>query len=148
LRQPVRFHDVTKALVEEGHTAFIECSAHPVLIPAIGEGLGTLRRDEDDVEQWLRARAEAFVTGLPVTWSTAPSGDAEALPTYPFQRQRYWLDSGNTGPVDARSLGLDPSAHPLLPVWTSIPDSETVLFSGRLSLRAQPWLAEHAVFGT
>ncbi|MGC4804998.1 SDR family NAD(P)-dependent oxidoreductase [Micromonospora sp. DT233] len=148
LRQPVRFHDVTKALVEEGQTAFVECSAHPVLIPAIGEGLGTLRRGEDDVEQWLRARAEAFVTGLPVEWPSEPRADALALPTYPFQRQRYWLEDGDTGPVDAHALGLRASTHPLLPVWSDLPDGETVLFSGRLSLRAQPWLAEHAVFGT
>ncbi|MEU7399630.1 polyketide synthase dehydratase domain-containing protein, partial [Streptomyces albogriseolus] len=127
-------------------------SAHPVLSPAIAESvedvpvLGTLRRDEDDVEQWLIARAQAFVVGLPVVWPTGPVGDVSTLPTYPFQRQRYWLESVDGGVVDARSLGLSASSHPLLPAWVAVPDG--VVFTGRLSLKAQPWLAEHVVFGT
>ncbi|MGC4808873.1 SDR family NAD(P)-dependent oxidoreductase, partial [Micromonospora sp. DT233] len=131
LRQPVRFHDVTKALVEEGHTAFIECSAHPVLTPAIQEdlpALGTLRRDGDDVAQWLTARAEAFVVGLPVTWPVTVGGDVTALPTYPFQRERYWLEGRPARPAETRRSELDDWSYGI--AWRPLPEPEPARPSG------------------
>ncbi|WP_328587129.1 polyketide synthase dehydratase domain-containing protein, partial [Streptomyces sp. F-3] len=47
-----------------------------------------------------------------------------------------------------RALGLRASEHPWLGAVTATADDEGYLFTGRLSLADQPWLAEHAVFGT
>ncbi|MFJ3219852.1 SDR family NAD(P)-dependent oxidoreductase [Kitasatospora sp. NPDC086801] len=69
------------------------------------------------------------------------------LPTYAFQHTKYWLE-GIPGYSDVESAGLDGVEHPLLGVAVSLPDSAGVVFTGRLSLGTQPWLAEHVVLGS
>ncbi|BCB89364.1 hypothetical protein Psuf_066770 [Phytohabitans suffuscus] len=89
LRQTVRFADAVAGL--PGHV-FVEVSAHPVL----GLGLGTLRRDEGGVERVLASLAQAWTRGVAVDWAPAYAGRRPRrieLPTYPFQRQRYWLEA-------------------------------------------------------
>ncbi|MGW7825141.1 SDR family NAD(P)-dependent oxidoreductase, partial [Streptomyces puniciscabiei] len=68
------------------------------------------------------------------------------LPTYAFQRQRYWLEPSR--PVlDAGGLGLARTDHPLLGAAMQVAGSDTVLLTSSLSVRTQPWLADHAVAG-
>ncbi|MER6807628.1 type I polyketide synthase, partial [Streptomyces sp. NPDC000678] len=69
------------------------------------------------------------------------------LPTYPFQRRRYWLERTGHDTGVAR-FGQDPAGHPLLAAVLDQVDSDGVTFTGSLSLARQPWLAEHAVHGT
>ncbi|MGN6338177.1 SDR family NAD(P)-dependent oxidoreductase [Mycobacterium sp.] len=66
------------------------------------------------------------------------------LPTYPFQRKRYWLDSAPES-VDTSSLGVATADHPLLGAIVAQADSEDVIFTGRLSLASHPWLVDHKV---
>ncbi|MGW5348842.1 polyketide synthase dehydratase domain-containing protein, partial [Streptomyces sp. NPDC004050] len=68
------------------------------------------------------------------------------LPTYPFQREHYWMDTPKSG--DARGVGLDVSDHPWLGAVTALADGEGHLFTGRVSLAEHPWLAGHAAFGS
>ncbi|WP_344339769.1 type I polyketide synthase, partial [Kitasatospora putterlickiae] len=108
LRQTVRFADAVETLAAEGFRAFVEVSAHPVLAHAVVEALeesvqaptvvtGTLRREDGGWDRVLLAAAELHVHGLAVDWSAALADaqvlPASGLPTYPFQHQRYWLET-------------------------------------------------------
>jgi acyl transferase domain-containing protein/NAD(P)-dependent dehydrogenase (short-subunit alcohol dehydrogenase family) len=162
LRQPVEFATATATLLDAGHDVFVECSPHPVLAAPLAEtfdlterddalAVGTLRRGEGGLERVLTAVAEAHVQGVSVDWTAALPGTGArvTLPTYPFQRQRFWLDAPEALPGGAvAGLGLAPAGHPLLGAATRLADPDVLLFTGRLSLRAMPWLADHAVLDT
>ncbi|MDT0612242.1 type I polyketide synthase [Streptomyces lancefieldiae] len=109
LRRTVRLDEVVRGLAESGIGAFIEVSPHPVLTAAVQESVGTaavigsLRRDDGGPDRFLTALAQAYVRGVELNWSKSFAGsDARLvdLPTYPFQRQRYWLPSGGQAPAD------------------------------------------------
>jgi NAD(P)-dependent dehydrogenase (short-subunit alcohol dehydrogenase family)/acyl carrier protein len=93
--------------------------------------------------------AEAWVHGVEVDWaSLLPAGPHVDLPTYPFQRSRYWLDPGPAASADVAGAGLTSSDHPFLAAGVELAGSDGLVLSGRLSLKAQPWLADHSVMGT
>jgi acyl transferase domain-containing protein/acyl carrier protein len=102
-RQPIRFTSTVAALVASGHRTFVETSAHPVLIPAIrdtsGDAItvGSLRRDEGGPTRWQAALGEAWTQGVPLDWTSLVTGSEPVeLPTYPFQRTRYWPEPART----------------------------------------------------
>ncbi|WP_460748523.1 polyketide synthase dehydratase domain-containing protein, partial [Micromonospora schwarzwaldensis] len=68
--------------------------------------------------------------------------------TYPFQHQRFWPQAVAAGVGDVRVLGLGSVDHPLLRAAVSLADGDGVVLTGRLSLSAQPWLADHVVLGS
>ncbi|MEU3642884.1 type I polyketide synthase [Lentzea sp. NPDC034063] len=156
LRQPVEFARTTEALLATGHDVFVECSPHPVLVTALAESfddvsdtavaIGTLKRNDGSLVRVLNALGEAHVHGVPVDW-TLPAGAHAALPAYPFQRERFWLDAPQVLP-GVTGLGLDAAGHPLLTASTRLAEQDIRLFTGRVSLRTQPWLADHAVLDT
>ncbi|MBI0301537.1 hypothetical protein JBE04_45665, partial [Streptomyces sp. PRKS01-29] len=81
---------------------------------------GTLRRDQDTLRQVLASLAQLHVNGATVDWTPAfgtvvgSGGEAlVSLPTYAFQRERYWLDAPTVA-ADASGLGLETLEHPLL----------------------------------
>jgi acyl transferase domain-containing protein/acyl carrier protein len=107
LRAPVEFERSVRALAADGHRVFIEVSPHPVLTGAIGDTLedavqtlaaqpvvsGTLRRDDGGPARLLTSLAGACVRGVPVDWAAVlPARQRVDLPTYAFQRRRYWAD--------------------------------------------------------
>jgi polyketide synthase 12 len=157
LRGQVRFEEVVRGLAGAGYGAFIETSPHPVLTVPVQEVLddagsaavvtGTLRRDSGTPRQLLTAAAEVHVRGVPVDWPVLWPGIARAeLPGYAFQRDRYWLTS--TGSGDAAGAGLeDAGGHPLLGAAVELADGQGVVLTGRISVAAQPWLADHMVHG-
>jgi acyl transferase domain-containing protein/D-arabinose 1-dehydrogenase-like Zn-dependent alcohol dehydrogenase/acyl carrier protein len=162
LRHPVRFAPVIESLAGHGHGVFVECSPHPVLTVAIGEcieesgasatALGTLRRDDGGPQRLLTSVAEAWTHGVAVDWSTVtgrvPAARLADLPTYPFQHERYWLETGTGRSGDPAGLGLAAVGHPLLGAAVPLADTGTVVLTGRLSARSHPWTANHAVAGT
>ncbi|WP_139836817.1 polyketide synthase dehydratase domain-containing protein, partial [Mycobacterium szulgai] len=159
LRQPVQFEQTTRVLIEQGCRALIEMGPHPVLAVAMTETaeasgadavavLGSLRREEGDWRRFVTCLAEAHVAGVGVDWAAvfAPWRPRRVeLPTYAFQRQRYWLSGRSVG--DVASVGLDGAGHALLGAVVAQPESGGVVLTGRLSLAAQPWLADHVVGG-
>ncbi len=158
LRQPVRFESTMRGLLEREQGTVIEVSPHPLLtvniqqmletIPgAAGATVGSLRRGEGGLARFYHSVAEAFVAGVEVSWEAAfPGEDGRwvELPTYAFQRQRYWLNTPNETTTESTS------DHPLLDAVIDLPDDGErggVVGSGRLSLERHPWLADHTVHG-
>nr|BCB14663.1 type I polyketide synthase [Streptomyces spiroverticillatus] len=160
LRRTVRFEETTRALLADGHGVFVEASPHPVLSVGIQEtgeaagrpaaAVGSLRRDDGGWDRFLLSLGEAWAQGVAVDWSVlfAPyRPTAVDLPTYPFQRRRYWPHP-DTGTGDLSSAGLDGADHPLLGAAVRLADADGALLTGRIGLDTHPWLADHAAGGT
>ncbi|MFD7318739.1 SDR family NAD(P)-dependent oxidoreductase [Streptomyces sp. NPDC059883] len=157
LRRTVRFEEATRALLADGHALFVEVSAHPVLMMGVQDtvqesgleavAVGTLRRGEGGLDRCVKALAEAQVRGAEVDWAPLfGAGPRVELPTYAFQRQHYWLPARVVA-GDAGSVGQVALDHPLLAAEVPSPDSGSLVLTGRLSPRTQPWLGEHRVHG-
>jgi acyl transferase domain-containing protein len=153
LNQPVLFADALRALAERGHTLFLEISPGPVLAPAIEEGLRdlgregatlpTLRRDVNEYEAMLDSLGRLYALGYPVQWAkVAPPGEAVALPTYPWQRERFWL------PAHASSRSLAQSSTILGERRELAHDSRHELWENELDRRLHPSLFDYRLFDT
>nr|WP_229695722.1 type I polyketide synthase [Streptomyces lacrimifluminis] len=161
LRQSVRFEEVVRTLAADGYGTFIESSAHPVLTIGIQESAeeaalevvstGSLRRNEGGLARFFASAAELHVNGVPVDWQAYFASyrtHRVDLPTYAFQRERFWPDAAGRTAIDAPAIGLGAAGHPLLGAAVELPETGGVLLTGRLSLQTHPWLADHAVSGT
>ncbi len=120
LREQVRFEEATRRAMEAGCRVFVEVSPHPVLTVGVQQtaealdvpaaAVATLRRDHGDLRRFRTALAEAAVLGVPVDWSAelAPYAPHRVgLPTYAFQRERFWLTPQRRAAV-AAVAGADP----------------------------------------
>ncbi len=110
-----------------------------------------LRGERPEAQTVLGALAEMWVSGMaPVDWAALSAGPAVRrvpLPTYAFQRKRYWLSAGAQGAGDMAAAGQARADHPLLRARVALADGGGWIFTGRISLDSQPWLADHAVRG-
>jgi thioesterase domain-containing protein/NADP-dependent 3-hydroxy acid dehydrogenase YdfG/acyl carrier protein len=111
----------------------------------------TLRREEDVHRTLLSSLAALHVHGISVDW-TRLYADAAAkrvpLPSYPFERQRYWLEARGSGGGDLAAAGQGPVDHPLIGAAIAVGGGEgDWVLTGRLSVTAQPWLADHVFDG-
>jgi acyl transferase domain-containing protein len=141
----VGFDTAIRAFGDYVKPLFVEVSPHPILAGAVqdiladagidGGAVGTLRRGLGSHHQFVTAVANAYVRGAAVAWPAVvgPVWRHVDLPTYAFDRQRYWLDSG---------------AHPFLDTVMPTAGNNGVLLSGRISRNTAPWLVDHAVTGT
>ncbi|OPF67981.1 polyketide synthase, partial [Streptomyces antioxidans] len=165
VREAVRFADGVRALEKLGVTSFVEVGPDGVLTAmaqdclTAGESDGTaapalvpvLRKDRPEVQALTAALAELHVHGITVAWDAVFAGRGARrveLPTYAFQRQRYWLESAPATSADVTSAGLNSPGHPLLGAAVALADTDSYLFTGRLSVSSQPWLADHAFADT
>ncbi|MFE2544023.1 SDR family NAD(P)-dependent oxidoreductase [Actinacidiphila glaucinigra] len=160
VREAVRFLDGVRVLEAAGVTTFVELGPDGVLSAmaqecATGEGAAfvpVLRKARPEAETVISALAHAHTRGVAVDWQAyfggAGAGFAD-LPTYAFQRQRYWLEApAHALSGDVTSAGLGATDHPLLGAALELADADGRVFTGRLSLRSHPWLADHVVFGS
>ncbi|MFE5123441.1 type I polyketide synthase [Streptomyces sp. NPDC056669] len=160
LREPVRFAPAIRALAADGHGTFVESSPHPVLTPAMRETLdesgaeavvtGSLRRDEGGWPRFLTSVATVHVSGTDVAWpattADVPGALRSALPTYPFQRRRCWLEPSATA-TSPTGLGQDEAGHPMLGAAVTFPDGDRHVLTGRVSPGGLRWLADHTLTG-
>ncbi|MFG2533156.1 SDR family NAD(P)-dependent oxidoreductase, partial [Streptomyces sp. NPDC048516] len=161
MRETVQFERAIRALADDGYRTFIEATPHPVLTVGVRETLdtigaeagsvvvGSLRRGEGGLRRFHTSLSEAHVLGVKVDWTKAFDGSAQApveLPTYAFQRTRYWLETPASG-VSAAQLGITAADHPLLGAAVELADDGGTVLTGTLSLQSHRWLADHAVAG-
>ncbi|HEY0806444.1 MAG TPA: type I polyketide synthase, partial [Pseudonocardiaceae bacterium] len=157
IRQTVEFASAVRTASASGYRTFIESSPHPALIAGIEDTatdggadavvVPTLGREDGGLTRFLSSAAQAFVSGVTVDWRAAvPGAGFVELPTYAFERRRFWL-SGDGAAIDAAGLGLGASEHALLGAVVELPDSGGVVLTGRLSPATQGWLNDHAVDG-
>ncbi|MEV4832801.1 SDR family NAD(P)-dependent oxidoreductase, partial [Micromonospora sp. NPDC049257] len=158
VRDSVRFADAVRAMADEGVTTFLELGPAGVL-SAMGPACldddadavfaPLLRADHDEETDVVAAVARAHVRGVPVDWTgffAARGARRVALPTYPFQRRRFWMESGG-GSADATGFGQLAAGHPLVSAVVGLAGGDGVVLTGRVSLRSHPWLADHTISG-
>ncbi|RBM18399.1 type I polyketide synthase, partial [Streptomyces sp. PT12] len=174
VREPVRFGDAARALYEAGARTFldlgspgdlaalahraldglvggVEAASLPVLrgpgAPGAPGGPDRPRGPGGERRAVIATAGALFTRGVPVDFAPLLAGGRRVeLPTYAFQRTRYWLEpDGAAG--DVAAVGLTPADHPLLGAAVGLPESEGHLFTGRLALGTHGWLADHAVHG-
>ena len=119
-----------------------DTAADAVFVPA-------LRKDQEEPRAAVSALGALHAAGAPVDWTRYFAGSGArptSLPTYPFQRRRFWL-LAPPGGGDAAALGLGALDHPLLGAAVALPERGGLVLTGRLSLDEQPWLAGHQVRG-
>ncbi len=155
LRQGVLFYPALQTLFEAGYRHFLEIGPAPTLIgmgqrcdpPETAVWLPSLRPGHDDWQQMLTSLGELFVNGVPVDWAGFDAGYTRRrlpLPTYPFQRERFWLET-------TKLAGQRPSAalaavkNPLLGSRLNSPALTDIVFETALSATYPAFLAHHRV---
>ena len=127
VRQPVRFALGMETIHQRGCKIFVEIGPKPTLLgmgrcclpEGVGAWLPSLSQGQNDWQQLLQSLGALYVSGVPVDWSGFEWNYTRRrlqLPTYPFQRQRYWaqISDGNLpagGPPFSQSV-LDSNGHP------------------------------------
>ncbi|MBQ1002248.1 SDR family NAD(P)-dependent oxidoreductase [Streptomyces sp. RK23] len=164
-RHAVRFADGVRYLEAKNVTTFLELGPDAVLTALAQDCvsaptgpheaialLPTTRRDRSEERELLTGLAGAHLRGMSVDWSAyLRNTDARRvdLPTYAFQRSRYWQESfTNAGANrDVTGAGQTSLDHPLLRACVSTPDG-TLVLTGRLSVDSASWIADHSVLGS
>ena len=158
-RQPVRFADAVATLKAQGTTTYLELGPEAVLTAMAQSCLTgddkaqlfpTLREGREEARSLILAFAGAVTAGAKPDWDATFKGTgarAVPLPTYPFQRKRYWLNA-SAGTSDPSAIGQTSAEHPFLAACIEDPQGEGIALTGRISLQSHPWLADHAVAGT
>jgi acyl transferase domain-containing protein/acyl carrier protein len=150
-RQPVRFARGMQRLFDAGYRRFLEIGPGSGLL-ALGRQcitdpaarwLPSLSRQKDDWSVLGESLAQLYLQGHDIDWLSfdAPySRRRLSLPTYPFQRKRYWINE--SAPLAARPGG----AHPLLGqrLRSTLPQAQ---FEAQYSLDALPFFDDHRIFG-
>src|SRR5277367_5928343 len=82
---------------------------------------------ENDREHWLAALGQLWIRNVPVHWKGVYDGQRRlrvSLPTYPFERQRYWIEPAKTVPTADESTApkrkQDPADWFYVPSWKRV----------------------------
>ena len=160
LREPVLFSAGIQALYDQGYRVFIEVGPSPALLnmgrqTVTDEAvawLPSLRKNQDDWQQVLESLGALYARGVDVDWGGFDRDYPRRrvpLPTYPFQRERYWIRSmaPGAGWAPAVDPGSSAARHGLLGQRLRSPRSRDVQFETRISARAPAFVEEHRVYG-
>ena len=156
VRAPVQFARGMRALSELGCTAFIEAGPHPTLLSLARQTLTddarlwlpTVRRNADDWTQLLQSVGTLWVHGVAIDWKAFDAGYArsrQVLPRYPFQRERFWVDTAASSPAD---VPVGARLHPLIDREVRQAATAHRIFETQLSVARHGYLADHRIFGS
>ena len=161
IEKPVLFAPSIDWLHTQGFRTFLEIGPQATLVGMAarcisGPGLAwlpSLRKAGQDWEQMLRSLAEFYVHGVDIDWSAFDRGYARrpvSVPTYPFQRQRFWLGSKPrpAGGATLAALPADIVGDPLLGRRVRSPLLKDDVYQIRTSADTFAFLADHLVGGT
>ncbi|GAB6041227.1 SDR family NAD(P)-dependent oxidoreductase [Endothiovibrio diazotrophicus] len=152
IRQPVRFRDGVETLHRLGYGVYLEIGPKPVLsgmgrqcLPeeASIAWLPTLRPGRTDWESLLESLGDGYLRGLEIDWAAFDREYRRRkidLPTYPFQRERFWIDAPASREKSGR-LGA------LIDQMMRLPWQNQILFECRFGVDRLPLLADHKVYG-
>lgn len=152
-RQAVRFADGLQTLIEHGYNHLIEIGPAPTLLTIAQRnlegqenqplGYPSLRKGQEDWAQILNSLAGVYVHGANVDWrgfDQPYSRQRVALPTYPFQRQSYWI----TPEPKKRTVRVGDVLHPLLGIRLHSAAKE-MIFENEINSQSPAYLADHVV---
>jgi acyl transferase domain-containing protein/acyl-CoA synthetase (AMP-forming)/AMP-acid ligase II/acyl carrier protein len=167
-REPVQFAQSMQCLADRGHELFLEIGPHPTLLGMArrcltnhdAQWLPSLRRNVDDWQALLESLAMLYVRGVNVDWTAFDRGYVRrrvSLPTYPFQRQSYWVGKVGAMPQvmingvwPQQPIASGPASglllHPLLGRRIVAPISERI-FENTVTASSPALLADHKVHG-
>ncbi|WP_437338830.1 type I polyketide synthase [Sorangium sp. So ce394] len=157
VREPVQLAAATRAALDLGADVLVEISPHPALATyleraiaaagAAGRVITTLRRGRAERRAMLEALAALYAAGVDVRWQALypRGGRCVSLPSYPWQRTRFWLDAP---PAEAPERPARTGEHPLLGGGFTVATQPGARFwERRLRAGAPRWLADHSVLG-
>lgn len=158
-REAVRFGDGMLALAKLECRTFLEIGPHPVLLPLAQVCLGakgkssawiaTLNRQKSDADSITEMLVALYIAGHNLNW-TAVHADASwrriPLPTYPFQRQRHWIED-NTNHTDRARNAVERRLHPLVGARINSTPKE-VRYEAHYGVQHTGYFADHRVLGT
>jgi acyl transferase domain-containing protein/acyl carrier protein len=159
-REAVRFAAAVETLREQGATVFLEVGPSPTLLGlgqrCVPKGFGTwlpsLRKGRDEWRQLLESLGALYAHGVEVDWAGFDRDYPRRrvlLPTYPFERKRYWLPAAEPerrAAPPARERGGRPAGHPLLGRRLRTAGRE-IVFEAEWSPEAVPFLEGHRFYG-
>jgi acyl transferase domain-containing protein/NADPH-dependent curcumin reductase CurA len=175
MRLPVQFAAAIQAAHTTGAATFLEVGPHPVLLSYIEECLAgaikpenlvlSLRRGRDEHQTLLLSLARLYTLGANVDWKAVYPEDRPpvSLPAYPYQRERFWVESKSNKSGTAKSTGTPAPATAAAPAAADapIPSSPSLLgsrifspalqaevFETQISPANFPYLADHDIDGS
>lgn len=157
IQQAVQFATGIKTLEREGYNIFVECSPKPTLLAmgqaCLSKGAGvwlpSLRFECSERQQMLQSLGKLYELGFNIDRSNFDRHYPRrkvSLPTYPFQRQRYWIEA-NYSPIIKKqnSFPISNSFHPFL--GEKLPSAvKQILFQSHLSRDKPAFLSDHCVY--
>ncbi|MCP9272306.1 type I polyketide synthase [Mycolicibacterium arenosum] len=154
-RQPVQFAESVRTAAALGCSVLVEIGPQPVLTGAAVQvwpehlaaprAIVSLRKGVGDRRQIADALAAAYVGGHRPDFAALAHRPRRVLdlPTYPFQRRRFWPKSSGM----AVEGGVGPAVSGILGSAKELASGDTV-YTSRISVKSQPWLADHVIYGT
>ncbi|MCH2245137.1 MAG: SDR family NAD(P)-dependent oxidoreductase [Crocosphaera sp.] len=157
IRQPVKFAQSMETLHKEGYEVFLEVGSKPILLgmgrqcyPSdLGLWLPSLRPQQADWQQMLQSLTKLYLRGVPVNWSGFDQDYPRSkvlLPTYPFQRQSYWIEN-EPNYQQKQYLSSETKSHPLLGTKVNCA-GEQEIFASFVGEDSPAYLGDHRVFST